>query len=116
METMPHKPVAPKVEVQISYCPELGIYHYVRSDGTEYFFDRVKLEESLTLYRSQHMEDDVNHMMGLTTAAMAHPHKIVIFEDVNTPPRIVDPVLHSFGDSSEDEAGPEGDGRSGKQR
>ena len=38
--------VASKMEVQISYCSELGIYHYVRTDGDEFFFDNDKLEQS----------------------------------------------------------------------
>jgi len=90
-------PGVPHVEAQISYCPELGIYHYVKSDGSEYFFDNVKLEESLALYLSQQKTNDIHYMNGLTRAARSHPHQILIYDTIDQPPRIVDPVpLYSF--------------------
>ena len=96
-------PEALRVVVQISYCPELGIYHYVRSDGSEYFFDNAKLEESLVVYISQKMMADAHHMNGLARAARSHPHQILVYDKVDEPPKIVDPKpLYSFADLPDD--------------
>ena len=88
-----------KMAVQISYCPELCIYHYVRSDGDEFFFDDAKLEQSITVYLSQEKRKDAEYMALLTADARKYPHKILIYEG-GKPPRIVDPVPYSFDDSS----------------
>ena len=88
-----------KVAVQISYCPELCTYHYVRSDGDEFFFDDDKLEQSISVYLSQGKQSDAEFMALLTADARMHPHKILVYEG-GKPPRIVDPVPHSFGDDS----------------
>jgi hypothetical protein len=87
-----------KVAVQISYCPELCVYHYVRTDGDEFFFDDDKLEQSIAVYLSQGKKADAEFMALLTADARKYPHKILIYEGGN-PPRIVDPVPHSFEDA-----------------
>ena len=100
MITKPNKaPEASQVVVQISYCPELGIYHYVRSDGDEFFFDDDKLEQSITLYLSQKKKKDAEFMALITADARAHPHKIVVYEG-DKPPKIVSPVPHTFVDDA----------------
>jgi hypothetical protein len=86
-----------KVAVQISYCPELCTYHYIRSDGDEFFFDDDKLEQSISVYLSQGKQADAEFMALLTADARMHPHKILVYEG-GKPPRIVDPVPHSFDD------------------
>jgi hypothetical protein len=67
------------VSVEISYCPCLGIYHYWRSDGDEYFWDNDKLEQTLTVYITDGKMRDADFMARLTTAARATPHKILVF-------------------------------------
>lgn len=100
MTTKPNKALdAPQVMVQISYCPELGIYHYVRSDGDEFFFDDDKLEQSITLYLSQKKKTDAEFMALLTADARKHPHKIVIYEGDKSP-RITNPIPHTFADDA----------------
>ena len=88
-----------KMAVQISYCSDLGIYHYVRTDGDEFFFDDDKLEQSIAVYLSQGKNVDAEFMALLTADARKYPHKILIYADGN-PPRIVDPAPHSFDDAS----------------
>jgi hypothetical protein len=68
-----------EVTVEISYCPGLGVYHYRRSDGDEYFWDNDKLEQTLTVYLSQGKTRDADFMARLTTAARETPHKILVF-------------------------------------
>jgi hypothetical protein len=63
------------VSVEISYCPCLGIYHYRRSDGDEWFWDNDKLEHTLTVYLGQGKAKDAEYMARLTTAARETPHK-----------------------------------------
>jgi hypothetical protein len=92
-------PGSAKVAVQISYCPELCAYHYIRTDGDEFFFDDDKLEQSISVYLSQGKRTDAEYMALLTADARKHPHKILIYEG-GKPPRIVDPVRHSFDDAS----------------
>lgn len=87
-----------KVAVQISYCPELSTYHYIRTDGDEFFFDDDKLEQSISVYLSQGKQADAEFMALLTADARKHPHKILVYEGGKLP-RIVDPVPHSFEDS-----------------
>ena len=84
-----------KMAVQISYCPELCIYHYIRTDGDEFFFDDDKLEQSIAVYLSQGKKLDAEFMALLTADARKYPHKILIYEG-GKPPRIVDPAPHSF--------------------
>ena len=87
-----------KMAVQISYCPELCTYHYVRTDGDEFFFDDNKLEQSIAVYLSQGKQADAEFMALLTADARKYPHKILIYEG-GKPPRIVDPAPHSFDES-----------------
>lgn len=46
---MPNDPKTSSEElrVSISYCPELGLYHYERSDGDEFWWDNEQLERSI---------------------------------------------------------------------
>ena len=83
--------------VQISYCPELGIYHYIEASGAEFFFDNQKLEESITFYMSQNMTADAEIMALGTADARTYPHKILTYEKGKLP-KIEDPVLYSFDD------------------
>ena len=83
----------PKMALQISYCPELGIYHYVVKDGDEYFFDDPKLEQTMILYMSQGRQDYAEAMALITAEARKHPHRILVRVDGVTV-RIVDPVSH----------------------
>ena len=69
----------PEVVVQISYCPELGIYHYIRNDGDEFFFDTEKLEKSLETFLSQQNRADAEYMSRLTAGARQFPHKLITY-------------------------------------
>jgi len=81
--------------VQISYCPDLRMYHYVRSDGDEFFFDDGKLAATLSIHLSQKNERYAEYMAVMTAEARNHPHKILVYEG-EKPYRIVDPVPYSF--------------------
>ena len=87
-----------KMAVQISYCSDLGIYHYVRTDGDEFFFDDDKLEQSIAVYLSQGKKKDAEYMALLTADARKNPHKILVYRG-GKPPRIVDPVSLSPADA-----------------
>ena len=67
------------LRVEISYCPELGLYHYKRSDGDEFFWDNEKLEQTLSVYIKEGKTRDAEFMAKLTTDAREKPHKIVVF-------------------------------------
>jgi len=92
-------PAEPKV-TQISYCPCLGIYHYKRSDGDEFFFDSEKLEQSLMVYVQQGDRRQGEFMAMLTGLARRIPHKIIEI-DAEGRPTIKEPVVYSFDDGPE---------------
>jgi len=99
MTTKSSKALDPsRIEVQISYCAVLGIYHYVRTDGDEFFFDDDKLEQSIAVYLSQGKKKDAEYMALLTADARKNPHKILVYRG-GKPPRIVDPVSLSPADA-----------------
>jgi hypothetical protein len=77
--------------VRVSYCPELGIYHYTRSTGEEFFFDEAKLHTTLKFYLEQGNREEARLIILLTADAKENPHKIVVYVDGN-PPSVVDPV------------------------
>lgn len=78
--------------VEISYCPELGIYHYTRSDGDEFFWDNVMLEQTIEAYLRQGKMKDAEFMARVTTAARETPHKVVVFHGDGTV-KVKDPVV-----------------------
>jgi hypothetical protein len=77
------KPVDPSLATtEISFCPRLGIYHYKRADGTEYFFDSTQLEKSIKTYQEVGDLRLADFMVQLTSWAREFPHKLVtIFPD-----------------------------------
>jgi hypothetical protein len=72
------------LSVEISYCPCLGVYHYKRSDGVEYYWDNDKLEHTISVYIQQGKARDAEFQARLTTAARETPHKILIFRGDGT--------------------------------
>jgi hypothetical protein len=89
-------PAEPKV-TRISYCPCLGIYHYKRSDGDEFFFDSEKLEQSLMVYVQQGDQRQGEFMAMLTGLARQIPHKIIEI-DAEGRLTIKEPVVYRFDD------------------
>jgi hypothetical protein len=72
-----------KITVQISYCPILGMYHWIRDDG-EYFFSNEQMEKSINAFLADHKTMDAEFMARLTGLARAFPHKIyTIFADLS---------------------------------
>ena len=53
-----------KITIQISYCPILGLYHYVREDG-EYFFDNSQMEKSINAFLADGKTMDAEFMAKL---------------------------------------------------
>jgi hypothetical protein len=71
-----------KISVQISYCPTLGLYHYVREDG-EYFFSNEQMEKSINAFLADGKTLDAEYMAWLTGMSRSFPHKIcTIFQDL----------------------------------
>jgi hypothetical protein len=92
-----------KISVQISYCPTLGLYHYVREDG-EYFFDNGQMEKSINAFLASGKTMDAEYMAKLTGLARAFPHKIyTIFADLTfdvRPPEPQPQYHEDYGESS----------------
>jgi len=63
---------------QISYCPDLGLYHHVRPDGESYFTARdVRLE--IDKYLAEGRVKEAEFLAGLTAWARDFPHKVTTF-------------------------------------
>jgi hypothetical protein len=69
------------VVTKISHCPHLGIYHYVRADGSEYLFDTPQLERSIDSYQKQGDARQAEFMAMLTGFARQFPHQVVSFDE-----------------------------------
>jgi len=63
---------------EIAYCPNLGLYHYKRADGTEEFFNRERLEIALESFLKQGHLRMAEFMSTLTGYARRYPHVFVI--------------------------------------
>jgi hypothetical protein len=63
---------------EISYCPCLGIYHYLRSDGVEFFFTWQQLEDCIETYLRSGHHADAQFMAEMTGRAREAPHLIVV--------------------------------------
>ena len=75
-------PKAPSAATEISYCPRLGIYHYVRrSDNTDYMFDSAQLEATIDAYIKAANPMEAEFMALLTAMARKAPHQVVAFDD-----------------------------------
>jgi hypothetical protein len=73
---------ADKSQTLISYCPFLGLYHYKRADGTEFFFDREKLQVAVEAYLKQGDFQNADFMAVLTAYARKYPHMVIaLFPD-----------------------------------
>lgn len=71
---------ATRATTAIGYCPHLGMYHYKREDGEEFFFNREQLEISLADYLQQHDLKQANFMAKLTGYARKYPHVMVVIK------------------------------------
>lgn len=91
----------------ISYCPCLGMYHYIRSDGEEWHFTWEQLEKSIEHYQEQHDEVKSRYMAKLTAWARLFPHKLVSFKSDDTFEVKEPPLPPTFADDEEGE--PEAD-------
>jgi len=90
-----------KVVTEISYCPCLGIYHYKRSDGDEFFFDNDKLEESLMVYIQQDEKRQAEFMSKMAVMARYAAHKIVMIDSEGNP-SLKEPVVRDFSSEVEE--------------
>jgi hypothetical protein len=73
---------ADKSQTLISYCPFLGLYHYKRADGDEFFFDRDKLESAVNAYLAQGDFQNAEFMSVLTAYSRQYPHMVItLFPD-----------------------------------
>jgi len=69
------------VATEISYCPDLGLYHYMKCDGEEAFFTTAMLEKSIEAMLKAGNSKEAEFMIWLTAAARLHPHQICSFND-----------------------------------
>lgn len=65
---------------EIAYCSHLGIYHYRRVDGAEYFFDDAGLEAAVDSYLREGDTRQAEFMVELTALARHFPHQMVSFD------------------------------------
>ena len=72
------------VKTMICYCPELRLYHYLRSDGDEFLFTEDQLVASIEAYQAQGQTRDARFMADLTAWGRQFPHKIVTFNSDGT--------------------------------
>ena len=70
------------VSTEISYCPDLDIYHYLKADGTEYFFTSDQLELAIETYGKANDHRQAEFMAGLTAFARRFPHHRLSFDAV----------------------------------
>ena len=84
-----------KLSLEISYCPRIGIYHYRRTGGDEFFWDNDKLEKTLEGYLAQGKALDAEFMARITTAARETPHKVLVF-DSDGKCEVREPVIPSW--------------------
>ena len=63
---------------EIAYCPNLGLYHYKRADGTHFMFDRNRLEIAIEAYLKEGDQKQAEFMSTLTGYARRYPHVFVI--------------------------------------
>ena len=78
--------------IEISYCPTLGLYHYKRSDGDEFCWTNEQLERSLETCIQDGKVVEAEWMSRVTTAAREVPHKVVVFHSDGSC-KITDPVV-----------------------
>ncbi len=69
------------IATTISFCPQLGLYHYTRADGVDYIFDTPKLEQAIDGYLKSGDTRLADFMAALTSAARLNPHRIVSFDE-----------------------------------
>jgi len=80
------------VKISISYCPELGLYHYERTDGDEFCWTNEQLERSLEACIQDGKIVEAEWMSRVTAAAREVPHKVAIFSLDGTC-KVTDPVV-----------------------
>lgn len=70
-----------KARTEISYCPEMGIYHFRQADGKEFLFDTPRLLADLDagLKGTPESRRYAEFMSLLTGFARQFPHKVVSF-------------------------------------
>ena len=82
-EQIPESCVGKVLMVQISHCPDLGLYHYVRPNE-ERFFTQEQLEQGLDGLIKQGKEPEADFMLRLAKWGKDYPHKVVRFFTDNT--------------------------------
>jgi hypothetical protein len=71
----------PSAATEISYCPDLKIYHYRQVNGVEAFFSEEQLEKSVEAYLQNGDTNSADFMALLTGFARKFPHKVVSFDE-----------------------------------
>jgi hypothetical protein len=71
------------VATEISYCPNLDVYHYVRfgEDEADYMFTTPQLEKAIETYIKQGDPRQAEFMAILTALARRFPHKKATFDE-----------------------------------
>ena len=78
-ETRPEQVSPEQATTEISYCPHLGVYHYKRVDGAEFYFNTDELEKSVESYLKSGNVREAEFMGTLTAWARKFPHKVATF-------------------------------------
>jgi hypothetical protein len=100
--SVPEPVSAENATTEISFCPHLGIYHYKRQDGTEYFFDTEKLEQSINTYLKEGLSQEADFMIQLTAWGRKFPHKVATFHaDGSFTVRKLEPIKSETTDETE---------------
>jgi hypothetical protein len=68
-------------QAEISYCPELGLYHFIQADGQEFFFTNDKLVEDIDVCQKAGDQRRADFMSVLTGLARKAPHKVLRFDE-----------------------------------
>jgi hypothetical protein len=69
--------VAPELATTtICFCPHLGLYHYKREDGSEYFFTTTQLIQSVETYLRNGNATEADFISKMTAYGRKFPHKV----------------------------------------
>jgi hypothetical protein len=69
-------------KTQISYCPDLDLYHYVRGEGEgeeteEYFFNTERLKQVIDSYGVSGNQAEAELLSFVTGLARQYPHRVL---------------------------------------
>jgi len=68
-------------QASISYCPELGLYHFRQADGQEFFFTNDKLVADIDVCQKAGDQRRAEFLALLSGLARKAPHKELRFDE-----------------------------------